>query len=71
MSSIIELTPALFAITLAGLLAACDRSSQTPSAATVSPQSTAGAVVANDCRSPQAQSTQRGCRPVTKVMGSL
>jgi hypothetical protein len=71
MSSIIELTPVLFAITLTGLLSACDRNSQTQSAATLSPRSAPGAGVANDCRSPQAQSTQRGCRPVTKVMGSL
>jgi len=71
MSSIIDLTPVLFAIALTGLLAACDNGSAPQSAATLSPQSAAGTVAPNDCRSPNAQTTQRGCRPVTKVMGSL
>jgi hypothetical protein len=71
MSSSIEFTPVLFAIALTGLLAACDNSSQAQSAATLSPPPPASAVVANDCRAPHAQSTQRGCRPATKVMGSL
>lgn len=71
MSSIIEFTPVLFAIALASLLAACDKSGQAQSAATLPSQPAAGAVVANDCRSPHAQSTQRGCRPATRVMGSL
>ncbi|MFC5496342.1 hypothetical protein ACFPOE_02255 [Caenimonas terrae] len=70
MPCIFELTPVLFALTLSGLLAGCDKSGGPQSAAVVAP-GPAGAVVANDCRSPNAQTTQRGCRPATRLMGSL
>jgi hypothetical protein len=71
MSPTIELTPCLFAIALAGLLTACDSNSDPRSVASPSPQSAAGTVIANDCRSPDAQSTQRGCRPTTHLLGGL
>ena len=54
----------LVAAALAGLLAGCGDGTVS-SAPALSPQ---GAVVANDCRSPDSLSSQRGCRPSTRVM---
>ena len=63
-----QFSPGVLAIALAASLAACGTHSDTTRDSTLAPQ---GAVVANDCRSPDAQSTQRGCRPTTRMMGGL
>lgn len=68
MTTLLQHTPSLLAIGLAGLLAACGNASESESAASAAKQ---GQVVANDCRSPDAQSTQRGCRPLARMLGKL
>jgi hypothetical protein len=67
MTSLLPLTPGLLALGLAGLLTACGNSSGPAAAPQASPR---GQVAANDCRSPNAQSTQRGCRPVTRTIAT-
>ena len=68
MPLLFHLGPGLLAISLAALLAGCGSESAGPLQADSAPQPQ---VVANDCRAPGAQTTQRGCKPVTKTMGSL
>lgn len=68
MTSLLQLSPYIVATALAGALAGCSGSTGPASEPSLSPQS---AVVANDCRLPNAQSTQRGCRPALRVIGSL
>ena len=57
------LTPILLAVALA----ACGSDTEPASASSAAPQ---GQVVANDCRSPDAQTTQRGCRPITRAVAT-
>lgn len=68
MTSPSQLTSGLLALSLAGLLSACGNAIDSAAAPKDALQSQA---VANDCRAPTAQSTQRGCRPVTRTLGSL
>jgi len=68
MTVLLELIPGLLALSLAASLVACSNDN---AAAAEADAASRGQVVANDCRSPNAQSTQRGCRPVTRMMGSL
>jgi hypothetical protein len=68
MMTLLELTPGLLALSLAASLVACTNDNAAPAEADAAPQ---GKVVANDCRSPNSQSTQRGCRPTTRTLGSL
>jgi hypothetical protein len=68
MMSFLQLTPGLLAVALAASLAACGSDSDATQDSTVARQ---GKVVANDCRSPDAQSTQRGCRPTSRMLGKL
>ena len=56
-------TPLLLALALA----ACGSDTEPASAKSASPQ---GQIVANDCRSPDAQTTQRGCRPITRAVAA-
>ena len=67
MTSLLAFMPGLLAVALAASLAACGSESDAPSAISAAPQSQA---VANDCRSPSAQTTQRGCRPVTRMIAT-
>jgi hypothetical protein len=62
-----HLTPGLLTLALAALLAACGSETGSPSAVGAAPQ---GQLVANDCRSPNAQATQRGCRPLTRTIAT-
>lgn len=52
------------AAALAGSLAGCDNRTDSSTAALSQP----GGAVSNDCRSPNALSSQRGCRPSTRVL---
>ena len=52
---------------LAAALAACGSDTETVSAPRATPKDQ---VVANDCRSPDAQSAQRGCRPITRAVAA-
>jgi hypothetical protein len=67
MMFLLQLTPGLLAVALAASLAACGSQSDPTLDSTVAPQ---GQVVANDCRSPNAQTTQRGCKPVTRMIAT-
>jgi hypothetical protein len=64
----LEFIPGLLALSLAASLVACSNENAAPAEADAASR---GQVVANDCRSPNAQTTQRGCRPTTRMMGSL
>ena len=64
----LQITPGVLVIALAAALAACGSDSETTLDSTATQQ---GQAVANNCRSPNAQSTQHGCKPVTRMMGSL
>ena len=63
----LQITPGVLAIALAASLTACGSDSNATLDSTLAPP---GQVVANDCRSPNAQSTQRGCRPVTRMIAN-
>jgi len=65
---LLELTPGLLALSLAASLVACGNEEAAPAEADAASRRQ---VIANDCRSPGAQTTQRGCRPTTTRMGSL
>ena len=68
MKFVLQLTPGLLALSLAACLAACGSDGDATQDSTVARQ---GKVVAHDCRAPDAQSTQRGCRPTTRMVGKL
>ena len=68
MTILMQICPGLLAVALAASLAACGKDAAGPAQADAKPQPE---VVANDCRTPDAQTSQRGCRPLTKTMGSL
>ena len=69
MKVLFQITPGLLALSLAASLVACSNENAAPAEeAGAAPQ---GQVVATDCRSPNAQTTQRGCRPATRMLGSL
>ncbi len=67
MKYLLQITPGILAIALAASLAGCGSDSGPTLDSTLAPP---GQVVANDCRSPNAQSTQRGCRPVTRMIAN-
>lgn len=69
MTSLLQIPLCVVTIALAGALAGC--ADEAGPASAQSPSSPQATVVANDCRSPNALSSQRGCRPATRVMGSL
>ena len=67
MMFLLQITTRVLAIALAASLAACGSESGPALDSTLAPPAQ---VVANDCRSPNAQSTQRGCRPVTRMIAN-
>jgi hypothetical protein len=68
MTFLLQIASGLLAVALAASLTACGSDGDATLDSTVARQ---GKVVANDCRAPDAQSTQRGCRPTTRMMGKL
>ena len=68
MTFLIQLIPGLLALSLAASLAACADDEATPAQPGVVTQAQ---VVANDCRAPNAQTAQRGCRPGLPTANSL
>ena len=67
MSFLLQLPRGLLAVALAASLAACGSDTGSPPAANAAAP---GQVVANDCRSPNAQTTQRGCRSASRMLAT-
>ena len=63
MKFLLQFTPGLLAIGLAATLTACGDDAVPVDSPAVQKQA-----VANDCRSPAAQSTQHGCKPATRMI---
>ena len=63
MTTLIRFLPCLLTVALAASMAGC----QNP----IESQGGTTQAIANDCRSPNALTSQRGCRPATRIMGGL
>ena len=63
MTSFIRFLPCLLAVVLTASVAGCQNN--------IEPQAGTKQAIANDCRLPNALSSQRGCRPAMQMVGGL